>query len=181
MSARWLFALVGAAAMLAGAGLWLANGTRPRAVPAAIAPDALFAATFHDTAGAPRSLGAFKGKVVVLNFWATWCAPCRAEMPALSRLQARWAPRDVQFVGLSDDDPGRVRRFADELAIAYPLWIGGPEVDDFSQRLGNRDRALPFTVVLSPQGTVVAQKVGAYSQSELDGVLAAATAFSAAK
>jgi thiol-disulfide isomerase/thioredoxin len=175
MSSRWLFALVGALAMLAGAGLWLANGTRPRSVPPTVTPEALFAASFHDVAGKARSLGDFRGKVLVLNFWATWCAPCRAEMPALSRLQTEWAGRNVQFVGLADDDPARVRNFAGELSIAYPLLVGGPEVDDFSQRLGNRDRVLPYTVIVDAQGRILAQKVGAYSQDELGAQLTRVT------
>jgi thiol-disulfide isomerase/thioredoxin len=180
MRSRWLFTLVGALAMLAGVGLWLANGTRPRSVPPTITTDALFAATFHDTAGVARSLADFRGKVLVLNFWATWCAPCRAEMPALSRLQAEWSARNVQFVGLADDDPARVQRFAQELSIGYPLLVGGPEVDDFSQRLGNRDRVLPYTVIVSPAGRVIAQRVGAYSRPELAAELARATGQGAA-
>lgn len=167
MSARWLFAIVGAAAMLAGAALWLANGPRPRTSAATLGAEAIYAATFRDPAGETQSLSRFRGKVVVLNFWATWCAPCRAEMPGFSRLQAEWAGRNVQFVGLADDDPERVRRFARELSIGYPLLVGGTEVDDLAQRLGNRDRVVPFTVLLDSSGRVAKQKVGAYSEAEL--------------
>jgi thiol-disulfide isomerase/thioredoxin len=167
MSARWLFAIVGAAAMLAGAALWLANGAHPRTTAPTLGAEAIYAATFRDPAGGTRSLSSFRGKVVVLNFWATWCAPCRAEMPGFSRLQAQWAGRNVQFVGVADDDPERVGRFARELSIDYPLLVGGAEVDDLSQRLGNRDRVVPFTVVLDANGRVVRQRVGAYSEAEL--------------
>ena len=99
---RFVFAAVGVAALLAGTALWLATApAAPRLTAPDISSSALFAAGFHDLQGASRSLGEFQGKVVVLNFWATWCPPCRDEMPAFSRLQAAWAPRRVQFVGLS--------------------------------------------------------------------------------
>jgi len=80
---------------------------------------------------------------------------------------------EVQFVGLSQDDPAKVREFAQRLGVTYPLWTGGDEVMELSRRLGNRMRVLPFTVVLDRQGQVAAQKVGAYTEAELEGQLAA--------
>jgi thiol-disulfide isomerase/thioredoxin len=144
----------------------------PPAEPApAIAPAALYAATFDDPAGGRRSLGAFQGKVLVVNFWATWCEPCRAEMPAFDRLHRRWSSRGVQFVGLSDEAPEVAARFGRQHDIAYPLWTGGEAVADLSGRLGNRLGGLPYTVVLTPQGAVYAQKVGPYTERELESVL----------
>jgi thiol-disulfide isomerase/thioredoxin len=176
MSSKRVFAAVGAAALLAGTLLWL--GSRPAEAPAApgIAPAALFAAAFTDSAGRPQSLGQFQGKLVVLNFWATWCAPCREEMPAFTRLQARWASRNVQFVGLSGEEPERVAQFANALRINYPLWTGGDAVGDLSRRLGNRLGVLPHTAILGPDGQVLDMKVGPYSEKELEERL---TAFSA--
>ncbi len=118
-------------------------------------------------AGSPQSLGRYQGRIVVLNFWATWCAPCREEMPAFQRLQARFGGRGVQFVGLANDDPAKVTRFASDLGIAYPLWLGGAEVDELARRLGEKQGVLPFTVIIDRTGNVVAQKVGAYSEAEL--------------
>jgi thiol-disulfide isomerase/thioredoxin len=173
-----LFAAVGAAALLAGVFLWHFGNPRPSptaAAPApavvAIAPAALFAATFRDAAGHPRSLGQFEGKTLVLNFWATWCEPCRAEMPAFNRLHERWAPRGVQFLGLSDEPDEKAQRFGQSMGIEYPLWTGGDEVADLSRRLGNRQGGLPHTVILDGTGRVVAQKVGPYTEAELDSVL----------
>ena len=80
-----------------------------------ISPSALYAASFHDLQGEPVSLGRFSGHPLVLNFWATWCGPCREEMPALSRVSVRAASR-VQFVGLAQDDRqelGRLPRRVD--------------------------------------------------------------------
>jgi hypothetical protein len=70
-------------------------------------------------------------------------------------------------VGLANDDPAKVARFARDLGIGYPLWTGGPEVDELSRRLGNRQGVLPYTVIVDSQGSVVEQKVGAYSEAEL--------------
>ena len=166
---KWLYALVGVVATLAGTALWLA--TRPAAPDATVAPAALFAASFRDTQGRPRSLGEFQGKVVVLNFWATWCAPCREEMPGFERLQSRWAGRGVQFVGVSAEDPAKVAAFARSLQISYPLWVGGDEVAELSIRLGNRLGVLPHTVVLDPAGNPAATRVGAYKESDLEDAL----------
>jgi thiol-disulfide isomerase/thioredoxin len=172
------FGLVALASIAGGTGLYLA--TRPLAQVAApeIAPGALYAATFHDVDGRTVSLGQFSGRPLLVNFWATWCGPCREEMPALSRAAARSAGR-VAFVGLAQDDPEKVRRFGRELGTAYPLWTGGDEVMELSARLGNRMQVLPFTVILDASGRVVAQKVGAYTADELDAKLAEVTGKSA--
>jgi thiol-disulfide isomerase/thioredoxin len=173
LSTKWLFALVGVLAALAGSALWLA--TRP-AVPtlesaSGVSPAAVMAASFRDLEGRPRSLGEFQGKAVVLNFWATWCAPCREEMPAFERLQAKWRGRGVQFVGVSAEDAPRVADFAKRLGVTYPLWVGGDEVSELSRRLGNRMGVLPHTVVLDRRQTIVAARVGAYPEEALDSTL----------
>jgi peroxiredoxin len=89
-------------------------------------------------------------------------------MPAFTRVQSRWAQRNVQFVGLANDDPAKVVRFGEQLAINYPLWTGGDEVGELSQRLGNRLGVLPHTVILDAQGKVLEQRVGPYTEAELE-------------
>ncbi len=171
------FAGVGLAAVLAGTALWL--GSRPAVAPSAvssIAPTALYSSAFQDLSGQRQSLGQFQGRILVINFWATWCAPCRAEMPAFNRLQSRWAARGVQFVGISNEDAPIVQKFASELAIAYPLWVGGSEVDELSRRLGNRLGVLPHTAILDAAGTLLETKVGPYTEEELDQRFGAFTA-----
>ncbi|HUL95499.1 MAG TPA: TlpA disulfide reductase family protein [Usitatibacter sp.] len=163
----WVFAAVGLAAALAGTGAWLAS--RPDARPD-ITPGAFLAASFTDLQGHPRSLGQFQGRTLVVNFWATWCAPCREEIPALGRVQSRWGDK-VQLVGLSAEEPGKVERYSREVAVSYPLWVGGDEVSEFARRLGNAAGVLPYTVVVAPSGEVVATKVGPYTEASLSEVL----------
>lgn len=165
------FAAVGLAALAAGATLWwLARPGTPE-LPL-VSSGALYGASFRDTAGAPQSLAQFSGRIIVANFWATWCAPCREEMPTFSRLQSRWAGRGVQFVGLAYDDPAKVARFGADLRVNYPLWVGGAEVTELSRRLGNRLGVLPFTVVIDRSGSVLDTKVGAYTEIDLERKLA---------
>jgi thiol-disulfide isomerase/thioredoxin len=171
MSLRWVFAGVAVLALLAGAALFLGSRAPSATSAGDIAPSALYAAGFRDPQGATHSLAQFRGRLLVVNFWATWCAPCREEMPAFTRLQARWSDRGVQFVGLARDEPAKVSRFGRDLGINYPLWVGEDEVDELSRRLGNRLGVLPYTVILDRQGRVLEKRVGPYTETALEGRL----------
>jgi thiol-disulfide isomerase/thioredoxin len=177
LSARWLFTAIGCAALAAGTALWLAKRAPAggaAAVPVTaptLAPAALLATAFVDSRGARHTLAQFPGKVVVLNFWATWCAPCLEEMPAFTRLQERWGEAGVQFVGISAEEVEKIEPFGRKLAINYPLWGGGDEVREVSRRLGNPTGVLPHTVILGPGGEVLHVKVGTYKEVELEGRL----------
>lgn len=166
-------------AALAGFSLYLAGRhAEPLAIPAGpvdATPAAIQSARFEDGEGASRSLGQFAGKVVVVNFWATWCSPCREEMPGFVKLQSKWEGRGVQFVGLAQDDAAKVAAFGRELGVNYPLWLGGAEVMDFSRRLGNHLGVLPHTVLLDGQGRVLESRIGVYPEAALDARLASAT------
>ena len=170
MRTRALFSLVAVATLLSGGGFWWA--TRAPRAPApeapAISASALWAAKFLDTQGRPHTLGEFQGSVVVVNFWATWCAPCREEMPGFARLSERYKARGIRFVGLADDDAAKVERFGRDLAIGYPLWVGGEAVGELSRRLGNRGGGLPHTVILDPSGGVLEGRVGPYPEDLLE-------------
>ena len=167
MKATWVFAVVAVAAVAAGAGLWFAQRPAPRLDPPAVSATALYAASFLDEQGTAQSLGRYQGKLLVLNFWATWCGPCRHEIPAFTRVQERWAGRGVQFLGLSAEERPVVARFAREVPVNYPLWVGDG-VRDLGRRLGNRLGVLPFTVIVSPAGKILDAKVGAYSEPEIE-------------
>ena len=177
MTTRAFFAVVGLLAMAAGTTLWLTGrtGRLETAGPPSIAPAALYAASFQDEAGQRQPLGQYQGRLLVLNFWATWCGPCREEMPAFARLHGRWKERGVQFVGLSAEERDRVARFGRELSIPYPLWTGGDEIGELARRLGNRLGVLPHTAIIGPQGEVLEVRAGTYTEAELEGRIASIT------
>jgi thiol-disulfide isomerase/thioredoxin len=178
MKSRTTFAGIAVLAAISGAAAWWASRVpREQPAPTATAPEissgAIWAVAFKDAHGDSRSLAEFQGQVTVVNFWATWCVPCREEMPGFVRLQERWKERGVRFVGLSDDEPAKVDRFATELKINYPLWVGADAAGALSKRLGNRLGVLPHTVILDPNGNPVEGRVGPYLEQDLEQKLAA--------
>ena len=167
----WLpFAGVGILAALAGASLWLAGRAPepPKAAESDASPAAILGARFVGPAGEPRNLGELRGTVLIVNFWATWCAPCREEMPGFVRLQSRWQDKGVRFVGLAQDDPAKVRAFGQQLGVNYPLWTSDTAATDLSRRLGNRLGVLPHTVLLDPDGRVLESRIGVFREEELE-------------
>ena len=175
MSSRVVYWLVAVAALASGTAFWwLARPLGPPVSPGgavSIAPGPLLAASFRDTRGMPHSLAELEARLIVVNFWATWCAPCREEMPAFARLQSQWRDRGVQFVGLANDDPAKVDAFAREIVVNYPLWIGADEVSELSRRLGNPHGSLPHTAIVGGDGRVIETRVGTYSEVALARVL----------
>src|ERR1700676_2369882 len=107
---------------------------------------ALFSLSLPDTSGRQQSLAQWRGKVVVVNFWATWGAPCREEMPEFVKIQRELGPKGLQFVGIAIDQAEKVEQFASELDLNYPALIGGYAVVELSKTLGNPLSALPFTM-----------------------------------
>ncbi len=138
------------------------------------APARLLALTLPDLKGQPQSLAQWRGKVLVVNFWATWCPPCREEMPEFSRLNTKYALNGVQFVGISIDSADKVEAFQKEIQVSYPLLISNLETLDLSSDLGNRAKALPFTVVLRPDGSPQYIKLGKYATADLEKTIQAA-------
>ncbi len=160
--------LIAAVLVAAGAaGIWFGQG---RHLPAAVTADAarLEAHELADSDGRPMPFSAWRGKWLVVNFWATWCPPCREEMPAFSRLAVKYGGQGVQFVGISVDNAENVRRYRQEETIAYPLLVGGADAIQLSVELGNAQQAMPFTVLISPDGNIVERKLGVYAEEELE-------------
>lgn len=131
----------------------------------------LLALSLPDTSGHQEALSQWKGKVLVVNFWATWCAPCREEMPEFVKAQAELGPRGLQFVGIAVDEPDKAERFAQELGVNYPVLIGGYGAIELSRTLGNRVVALPFTIVVDRHGRVAQTHLGPLKPSELRAIV----------
>ena len=122
----------------------------------------------QDLSGQPRTLADWQGKLVLLNFWATWCPPCRAEIPLFLDVQRRYAGRGLQIVGISVDHPEAVTRFWQEMAIDYPLLLADETTYELMSSYGNRQGGLPYSVLIGPDGRIVATKLGPYHRRELE-------------
>ena len=107
----------------------------------------------------------------MINFWATWCAPCRREIPLLKSLGAEWAARDIEVIGIAVDDPDKVQEFAGRLKIDYPVLIGDQDALDVAAKFGMDSPAFPFTVFTDRRGEVVALFVGELHRPQLDFIL----------
>jgi thiol-disulfide isomerase/thioredoxin len=105
--------------------------------------------------------------VVVVNFWASWCPPCREEIPGLLRIQSRFAANGLQVVGIAVDSVAKSAQAASEMGITYPVLVAETQIIEITRRLGNRAGGLPFTVVLDREGRLVATHLGLLSEAQL--------------
>lgn len=117
--------------------------------------------------GKPGGLATFKGHVLVVNFWASWCGPCVREMPTLAGLARQYAGRGVQFVGIGVDSEKNVQSFLHKVPVDYPIFVSGYGGADLARRFGNIAGGLPFTVVIDANGAVRSTKLGEVSPGEL--------------
>ena len=124
--------------------------------------------TLGDVNGDPVSAADFDGKIVLFNFWATWCTPCVEEMPMLSGLQQNFANRGLQVVGIALDDPHKAGDFAEQLGIAYPVLVGTTDAILVGRRFGNRAGMLPYSVLVDSDGIVRWAYLGALDKQELE-------------
>lgn len=174
MIARWTGrALVAAIAVLLALNLvWVARNWSPLttiAVPRG-APAPEFDLPMLDGAGRAR-LADGRGHPTVIDFWATWCAPCRSEIPLLKTLHAEWAGRDVSVVGIAVDYRDKVLEFANEFKIGYPLLIGEQDALDAAAAFGVESPVFPFTVFTDRRGEVVALFVGELHRAQAELIL----------
>ena len=124
--------------------------------------------TLPDTSGVNQALGQWRGKVLVVNFWATWCPPCREEMPEFSRLSVKYAAKNVQFVGISIDTLNNVLNFQKTNPVKYPLLIGTMDSVQSTVPLGNSAQGLPFTAIFDQAGKLHSVKLGKLSEDDLE-------------
>jgi len=166
-----LMAVVALGALAAGVYVQMARtGLEPPTGPAAAL--ALTRAEYPDLQGKRTTIGQWHGKVVVVNFWATWCPPCRQEIPGLIQIDRKFAAKGVQVVGIAVDQADKVVAYAAEIGMTYPTLVAGFEVMDVARQLGNKSGALPFTVVLDRSGNVVKTHLGMLTEADLTALLA---------
>ena len=159
---HWMLGGAGAAAALAGIG-WRYAAT-PRGEPA---PASLWQTRLARPEGGELDLGSLRGSPLVLNFWATWCAPCIEEMPQLDRFHRDFASRGWQVVGLAIDAAPAVREFLLRTPVSFAIGLAQADGVSLARQLGNQAGGLPFSVVFNRDGRPIQRQVGKTSYQQL--------------
>ena len=159
-----VFGGVAVLAAIAGSGLAL------KKQPAGLdmeTQQALWNAEFDTPDGQILKMQNLQGRPLVINFWATWCAPCVEEMPLLDIFFRQNVAKGWQMVGLAIDQPSRIRQYLSQNAISYPIGLAGMTGTELGRLLGNEVGGLPFTVVLDGKGSLIQRKLGKLSAQEI--------------
>jgi len=171
MMSRSNWAILGAAVLVAAVGGWLQHASQRARVPdgvqvtqaGQIAPDL----ALPGLDGKEHRLSDYRGRRVLLNFWATWCGPCLKEMPALVQAQSNVGKKGPIIVGVAMDDPGQVRTFLAAHPVNYPILLGSLDSPGTSLRLGNVGEVLPYSVLLDENGRVLFSRRGVLDADDL--------------
>ena len=157
------------AALLALGGGIIARGLLSPAeqVGAAALPD--FA--LPDVSGKLHNVSEWQGKIRVINFWATWCTPCRKEIPEFIALQEQYADKGLQFIGIAIDDQESVAKYLASININYPMLIGDVTGIALAHQLGNTIDAVPFTLIVNQQGQIIHQHPGDFSKEQIMAII----------
>jgi thiol-disulfide isomerase/thioredoxin len=142
--------------------------TNKSAPSANIDKNMLMNASFTNINGQQQSLKQWQGNIIVLNFWATWCPPCREEMPELSAMQDQYKQQNLVIVGLSTDDLDTTKTYMKSAPVSYPILAGDMEAMNLAETLGNNRGILPYTVIVDANGTVVKTFFGRINQQLLE-------------
>ena len=120
-----------------------------------------------DADGVPRRLSEWDGRLVLVNFWATWCGPCRTEMPLLDRTSTAWAEKGLQVIGVAIDDAASVRAFLKDSPVHYPILVDASNGVDPALIFGDTRGVLPYSVLVGRDGKIIDQRMGSFSQATL--------------
>jgi thiol-disulfide isomerase/thioredoxin len=131
------------------------NGNNTSSELNTLSTQAIFAANLPNESGVTQNLGQYKGKIIVLNFWATWCPPCREEIPELSELNTEYKNKNVVVLGIAVDELSSVKEFSKATPVHYPLYVAENDGMAFAENLGNSKGVLPYTVIINQEGKVV--------------------------
>lgn len=164
---RTYWPMLAVAVAFCAAGAWFgARQFQPGpAAPSAV--DAFYSRTMPNASGTATPMQQWKGRPLVLNFWATWCAPCVEEMPELTALQNELQSKKIQILGIGIDNPTAIGAFAAKYKIGYPLYVAGMEGSELSRQLGNQAGGLPFTVLVDASGKIKKTYLGRLKMEEL--------------
>jgi thiol-disulfide isomerase/thioredoxin len=165
------FWIVLLAVIAAALGLWLEHRRQHPAeingVTIAVVGDMAPDAVWLSTDGKPRPLKEWRGKKVLINFWATWCGPCRQEMPMLSAAAKSAGGHGIVMLGVAEDIAPAVRAHLARYPVAYPIVIGASDAPGGSLSFGNTRQVLPYSVLVGPDGRILRRKMGTFSEAEL--------------
>ncbi|WP_446808071.1 TlpA family protein disulfide reductase [Methylomonas sp. 2BW1-5-20] len=120
-----------------------------------------------DLADKPQSVTQWQGKILIINFWATWCPPCLKEIPEFIKLQDEYKDKGLQFVGIAIEDKQPVEDYLKRIKINYPVLIGGEGATMLAQQLGNVINTVPFTVIVNQQGQIVHHQLGELTREKV--------------
>jgi thiol-disulfide isomerase/thioredoxin len=129
--------------------------------------EGIFSAQLPDLKNKTQSFSQWKGKPVVMNYWATWCGPCREEIPEFIALQKKYAGK-VQFIGIAIDEAKDVASFAKQYGINYPILVGDANAMELMRKEGNKLGGLPFTAIYNAKGEQIAIELGRLKQEKLE-------------
>jgi thiol-disulfide isomerase/thioredoxin len=165
-----LLGAAGALAAVAGAGFaWWRVGGASAGAQGELPPSGFWDLQLDSPQGKPVLLQGFRGKPLLINFWATWCPPCLEEMPAIQDFFNQNSANGQQVLGLAVDRPVAVQAFMLRTPVAYPIAMAGARSSELLAQLGNPSGALPFSVLLGADGTILQRRLGKLSQSDLQG------------
>ena len=130
--------------------------------------EAILAAKLPDIQGEIQAVSQWAGNVLVVNFWATWCAPCREEIPEFIETQEKFFDQGLRFIGIAIDREEKVIAYSKEFGINYPVLIGSMNAMSLAQAAGNHQSAMPFTVVINHNGEITDTYLGRINQKKLE-------------